>query len=490
MAAASRDKENAMKKIFCLILLSVFALSLFGFAGCKKEEEKKTELKIISWNMGTARQNNLNRRMIAEFEKDNPGYRVTVVDPGAVYTETVQALAGKKSLPDVVMLDNLPTALANRYVLELTDMVKADPDWQKIPEPLQKACGYNGRTFAIPAEMHMWGIYVNNTVFDNANLERLGVNPTVEEFKNAVKQLNRPALHMASYNDELEMFNWYPAAIDKNVGYYTWDGEKYNLDGEAFSETLRFMHEIHSLKLSYAAWDNAAKAATGYENVDDLWYNGGLAMYYSSSAGRTVLKYGLSGNDVILNGDMKFIGLPGGRNVMVPDIWGISAGTKYPEMAYKLAKWMSFSPSGTLKRLELDRASMEKGGKQEFMSLPITSDGEVLDSYFESEETPGLREVFESLSAGVVEPVKTVPGYRSCRWIMNTGLSYPYTDLTGDAPVESQRDNATIEELYDDIWKGTAALNWADYKAQVNEKVNEGLANSKRALDRMYPTLG
>ena len=150
---------------------------------------------------------------------------------------------------------------------------------------------------------------------------------------------------------------------------------------------------------------------------------------------------------------------------------------------------MSFSSEGTLKRLELDAASMANGGKQEFVSLPITSDEAVLDAYFDNEETAGLREVYESLSNGVVEPVKTVPGYTSCRWTLNTGLTYTYTDNSGETPVQSTRTNATLEQVYDDIWKSTAALEWADYKAEINTKVNKALENASRALDRDYPAI-
>lgn len=475
-----------MKKFLCMLICAVFVVSLFGVVGCKPKDTR-TELRIISWNMGTEAQNNLNRKMIKEFEAKYPDYRVTIEDPGAVYTDTVQALAGKQDLPDVIMLDNLPTALSNRYIMEISDMVAADADWQKVPEPLREACQYNGRTFAVPAEMHMWGIYINETVFENANLDPLDVNPTVEDFKAAVTALNKPGEGISSYNDELEMLNWFPAALDENVGYYTWDGEKFNLDGDAFANTLAYMKEIRTGKLTFAAWDNATREATGYLSVDDLWYNNGLAMYYNSSASRSALKYGSEGNEVKLQGKMKFIGLPGGRNVMVPDLWGISAGTEHPEMAYELAKWMSFSSEGTLKRLELDAASMANGGKQEFVSLPITSDKAVLDAYFDNEETAGLREVYESLSKGVVEPVKTVPGYTSCRWTLNTGLTYNYTDNSGETPVQSTRTNATLEQVYDDIWKSTAALEWADYKAEINTKVNKALENASRALDRDYP---
>ena len=130
---------------------------------------------------------------------------------------------------------------------------------------------------------------------------------------------------------------------------------------------------------------------------------------------------------------------------------------------------------------------MANGGKQEFVSLPITSDEAVLDAYFDNEETAGLREVYESLSKGVVEPVKTVPGYTSCRWTLNTGLTYNYTDNSGETPVQSTRTNATLEQVYDDIWKSTAALEWADYKAEINTKVNKALENASRALDRDYP---
>lgn len=469
-----------MKKVVCFLLCALTALGAFGLTGCVKDN--RTELRIISWNMGTEAQNNLNRRMIKEFEKLHPDYRVTVEQPGSNYAETLQGLAGQGQLPDVIMLTNLPYGLKERYVLELTDIAAADPDWNSIPAPLREAATFNGRVFAVPAEMHMWGLYINQTVFHNANLDPLDVNPTVADFKEAVDQLNKPAEKIASYNDEAEMINWFPAALDQTVGYYTWDGERFNLDGDAFSETLRYMQEIRTGKKSFGAWDADLKEAAG--TVDELWNNNGLAMYYNSSSARMGLRYGET-NEVQFKGDMKFVGLPGGRNVMVPDIWGISKGTKHAQMAYELAKWLSFSSEGTLKRLELDKAAIAAGGKQEFLSMPLTNDPDVLTAYFDNEETAGMREVYESLSRGVVEPVKTLPGYNECRWTLNTGKQYQYENADGEKVL---RTNATVGELFDDIWK-YGALQWADVKTDLNKLVNSGQKNASTALNRDYPPL-
>lgn len=472
------------KKIIGMVLSAIMVFGVFGcFAACKKDE--RTELRIISWDFGTEKQNNLNRRMVKAFEEKYTDYRVTIESPGANYTETVQSLAGQKKLPDVLMIDNLPTALVNDYLYDLTEKTKADPDWAKIPAPVLAATEFNGRTFAVPAGMHLWGVFVNDKVFKDQNKDTLPVNCTVEDFKKAVSGLNMPQDKIASLDTELEMINWLPVALSEGeLGYYTWDGDKFNLDSQAFSDTLSYMKTIRTNMQTYDSWTPDMKEAAGRASTDEMWYNNQLAMYYAGTHKRSGMLYG-EGTELLFQGEMRYIGTPGGINVIVPDIWGVNSATAHPEMAYELAKWMSFSPEGILKRLALDETNIAGGGKQEFISLPLSNDKTVVDEYFENETIVGLRQVFESLDTGVVEGVKIIPGYNGCRWTFNTGLTYEYTDrVTGE---KGNRQNATIEQLFDDIWKSQADQQWANLKTDLNKKINDAQVIASRALNNKYP---
>ncbi len=472
-----------MKKnrLYALILCVVVAFTICFTLACSKDDRK--EITIMSWNLGTKAQNNLNRKMIAEFEKAHPDYKVSVVSYGN-YTETLTSLAGKKSLPDVFMLDNLPTALLNEWVMDLSEKVNADDDWKYVINPLKQAVKYNGRTFAIPAEMHMWGLYVNDVVFNENNVSTLDVNPSVNEFFNAVDVINSPTKGVASLNDEIEMINWLPSALDESLGYYTFDGTKFNVNSNAFSETLSKMQSLRSGKKTFASWSAQEKLNTGFNGVDELWYNNGLAMYFDTTANRNAKIY--SGNQIAFKGQMRFVGVPSGRSVLIPDMWGISKGTKNFDGAFELVKWLSFSGEGILKRIELDASSDVK----QFVSLPISTKQSVIDEYFKN-EIAGLKQVFLSSENAIVEPVKTVAGYSACRWSLNTGKTYSYSERVNvdgnETIVAGTRTNATIEQIYDDVFKSQASIVWADVKDELNQLINATYNNANEKISAKYP---
>lgn len=142
---------------------------------------------------------------------------------------------------------------------------------------------------------------------------------------------------------------------------------------------------------------------------------------------------------------------------------GISKSTEHPEEAYTFAKWMSFGKEGFLKRIDL-AVEHEKA----INNLPVTQDEEVLDAFFEVQDIPGLRTAYDNLGKGIVEPVKTVPGFVQSRWEAPTGVA------VGDNP------NVNIAGLIDASIKGELKIE--DYAAQINELANQKYKEGKEAI--------
>lgn len=464
------------KKIISILITLSLLCSLFVFSSCSEKKDTRTPITIASWNLGTEEQNVLNRKMIKAFEEKYPEYRVDIVlSSGENYD--LAALAASNKLPDVFMLDRLDVGLTNEWLMDISSLASADEDWAKVPKPVIEATSFNERVFAVPAEMHLQGLYVNDSVFDSKNYDRLEANPEFADFIAAVKssKLNKVGEY-ASINNEASMLEWYPAQFNDDFGYYTWDGEKFNLDSIEMQNCMDQMVEIRIGQYSFDSWTQDQKEATAAISALDLFRKQGMAMYFGRSYERLgIVTDGVTGES--FEGNLRFIGTPGGRNVIIPDIYGINKYTEHKDIAYKLAKWLSFDPEGILKRLELDT-------KNEFISLPLTNDEVVVNTYFENESLRGLKDVFESLDKGITEIFKFTPNYNYLRWDMPTNQSYVITNEEGDTET---RQNATIGNMYDDIWKGLAPISWADYKITLNEKVNDEYQISVRALNILYP---
>ncbi|MBH0166894.1 extracellular solute-binding protein [Fictibacillus sp. 7GRE50] len=165
-----------------------------------------------------------------------------------------------------------------------------------------------------------------------------------------------------------------------------------------------------------------------------------------------------------LDFDYDFIGIPGGRTVVANDYMGISKNTKHPKEAYLFSKWMSFGKEGYLKRIDI---AAEKG--KVLNGVPVTTDQDVLDAYFELQDLPGVRSAFDNLDNAIVEPVKAVPGYVQSRWEAPTGVSI------------SEQPNANIHSLLEASIKGEIKLE--DYLSQINNLANAKYEEAKKAIE-------
>lgn len=478
------------KKILAVVLTVALVLSSVSLlASCKKDD--RIVITFSSWDLGTVSENRLNRKMLKAFEEANPEYRVKVMETNReTYSDELQSYAGQQKLPDVFMLDNLALGLKNKWVYDVTETVKNDPDWANLPGAIEDAAKFNDRVLAIPAGMHLIGYFVDDAVFKAENVDPLSINPTYAKFKKAVQDINSTG-SISSLSNESGIIDWYAAAMDttKTLGHYTWDGEKYNIDSPLFADALTEIRYYRANKLTYDSWTADEQTAAGQKNVRDMFRNKKLAMYYAGTWERDGLQYGdESGTTNIFEGDLRFIGIPNGRNIIVPDIYGINKSTANFEGAYQLAKWLSFSPAGISKRMQLDN-----GTKKEFLSLPLTTDTDVINKYFDNDyEVAGMKDVFLSLEdGGMVEIAKPVPSYSYCRWEVATGLDYEgYMLDEKGLSTKVDRTNATIANIYDDLWKcDTVGINWATIKNDLNKLINDEYAATIRGLNKNYPKL-
>jgi multiple sugar transport system substrate-binding protein len=400
----------------------------------------------VNWNLGTEAENNIERQMIKAFEESHPNIKIQLDEnfDYSKYMESLSAAAAAGKLPDVIMLPNIPFGLSNEWLRDISEFTSGDPEWASLPQVLEQATHYGNGIYAIPAGMYFMGYFINQDLFEEANLPELDFAPTWDEFANAVKTLNNPGQGIIGLAEEVQIPEWYPASLKSEFGWFTWDGQQYHLNDAAFIEGVNKARELFQGKYTYESLSEEQKAQYNAGWFGEVWDQGKIAIRWDG----TWATLGYSQ----LNFKSKFIGVPGGRFTLVGDFMGISKSSKHPKEAYEFAKFMTFGKDGILKRIELN-----KDGS--YTSLPLTTDQAVLDQYFASGAYPGLEEAFAQIDKAIVEGVKIVPGYVRSRWEAPTGVKI------GD------KENANLGDLIFDSMRGTTRIE--DYADQINRLANE-----------------
>ena len=463
-----------MKKLgIILAVVFVLAAALTICVACKE----KASISYANWNFGTEAGNNVERQMVKAFEE---AYNVKVElkeAPETGYSDFIKGSIGRNDAPDVFMTDNINFLLSNQYAMDITKLVAEDEDWGKIPGVLEESTHYKSGTYAIPFAMHMMGFFVNVDLLEEYSID-LPENDayTWEWFIKAVREVSNHKSddQVIGLNEVNQIFEWYASALNKDLGYFTWDGSKYHLDEQEFKDGMAKTKELHTEKVAYASLsaEELENYFEGYDGWLTLWNEGKVAFRF----GKT---YEMP--DIVANGggkNIRFIGMPyvenAGANArkenfvaLIPDYVAIYRDCKNPELAYKFAKWMSFDPAGIRKRIEIDKSTGVTN------TLPLTTDSSIIDSYFDKfDAVSGFHELYTKLDDAVMEPIKVIPGYEAARFNATTGL-----------PVE-ESSNAKIGVLLDACWYGN--LTYADYSTQCNTLANKQYANAVKNYEGQY----
>lgn len=456
-------------KKLSVALAAMLAVSISaGVAGCSKDNY---DLVYASWNLSTAAVDNVERKMIRAFE-EKFGVKVKIEEGISInaYDDSMDALATKNKLPDVYMLSRLDYGLNRGFVTDLTEYAEADADWDKIPKPIEEAVHFGKGIYAVPFAMHMMGYFANIDLLEDHDLytQVADGEMTMAEFENIVGTManyktSRKEIGLSAENTILE---WYPASVDPNLGWFTWDGEKYNLNSDAFKSGIEKTAQFHQNGWTYDSLTEDERELNfgGITSAVDLWNKGQLALRW----GVTYETPDMHDN---ANFEIQFLGVPGGRTPIVGDYLAISSTCQNVDLAYKFAKWMSFDPDGIRKRIELDDGVTN--------TLPITTDATIVGEYFAHfDDIGGIEEKYETLDNGIVEGVKVIPGYTGSRWNYATGkeIKDPHSD--------GNITNAKIGDVIDACWYGT--LVYAEYAKDIDAAANSWYQYTIRSYKDKY----
>lgn len=481
-----------------LMLLMVFALVFASLVGCKPaattqppavqppaEEAKPTEaavepveeptaeptaapveevkepvtIRYAAHNLGTEEENNAERQMIAAYMAKNPHVTIELVDMSAEggWEANLTAYAAKGEFPDVYSAFNLPLYIQNEWLADLTDVVAADADWEKIPQALRDAVNYGGVVYGVPSAQFIVGYIVNKDLYEAGNLDAPEYGFTLEEFDAAVKGLNNPAGSVLGLDELWSLLGWYPNTIDPALKWYSFDGEKMNYNSAAYKEAMAKMTEYAPY-----AWEGLTEEQKANFKATGPW-----ELFQNQEVGmRFEYSWSFPWYKENVDFEWDFVGIPGGNQAVVFDFIGVGKTTQHLEQAYDFAKWMAFSPEAYAQRVEIAKTSSY------LPIMPVALDEASLELYLSYyEDQPGIAKALANLDNSMIESVqKSVPGFVNARWEGKPGIV-----IAGE---EVQR----IDWFWD--YNNFSKFKYEDYSAQLEEFANKVLADAKAEMNK------
>lgn len=411
----------------------------------KKPPQKTVHISYASWGNPEFEQ-----KMIDKFEERYPHIKVyldtSITGTGAAFTQNLVAAATAGTIPDVFAIDNVPTAIANGLTYNIADLWNNDPDTEKIYDNIAKTGVYGKYRFAAPSYQFIKGVFINKTALIDAGFDLPDPDWTYEEMIELARDFSDPSNY--KFGIQGESFDAIlPSLDDPNVGYHTWDGEKFNFSSQAWIDAYNLMIQLREEGVEENMTAEEKEARYGRS---DAWpfFEGDTLM---SVNGSWDLSY-LIDNMVTQGYEVVFWPYPGGkagqRIPVILDFMCVSAKTRFPEEAYLLLKWMSFGEEGWKARLEI----MEELNTP-VTTFPVGDYPEVWDKLRDlAGDIEGMQENIDLIHNAVPDTDKWLLGYSDFwAWLESD-----------ENPLREQLENMTPEE-FAPIWE---------------EKMNEFIRNA------------
>ncbi len=482
-----------MKKYMKLITLLITVVLIFGLFGCAQqaeepvteepeveepeveepeveepevEEPEETEeevevqepvvIRYAAWNLGTEEENNIFRQLNQAYMDLNPHVTIEVVDMSGEggWEALLTAYAAKGELPDVFMANNVPLYVQNGWMADLTDYVAADPDWEDVPQILKDSFTYDGQVMGLPSAQFIMGYFVNQDLYEAANLDAPVYGFTVEEWEAAVKDLNNIDQGILGLDEQEFVSGWYANALNPDLRWFSYDGEKMNYNTPEFKQAIAKMGEMKPY-----TWQGLTE-----EQIANFVSTGPWELFLNQEAGmRWDASWSVPGYVQNASFNWDFVGVPGGNQAVVFDVVGVSQTAENMEEAYEFAKWLSFSKEAWMAEVELTR---EMGSAPK---MPISIDDESIETYRGFVDKPGILTALDNLDNSMVESLaKIVPGYVNARWEGKPGIDI------------GEEQDVNMWYMFNFANEGT--YKYEDYSAQLEEFANNIIEEARAAM--------
>ena len=430
-----------MKRLLVLIMVLLSSLTLIACGGGDEPTQGGQQLKpgatvitYCSWNVGTEEEMNIYRRQIYKFNETHDDVQIKIIEHEGDYDTFLSTMASARQLPDVFMVNSVPKAVINYLAKDITALAAADDEWATVDSALVESVTYNDRLYGIPCGQYYIGYFANMTLLQtvmeegvNAREKFAAGNYTTEEFITAVQNLRNITGQQANNTIGLDttgdMINWLPSTLDTtgNIKHFVWNTEKleFDLTSDVMYDSIRIINRLSDKTAAYTFQNVENKEEVFGPGDEDALFLAGKMGFRQSGTWQSSFTdaRGL---------DVEFIGYPGANVISTADYMCVSRATKNPELAFEVAKFLSYGVEGT--QVKFDVVDEANDSKVAITGLPVVNNEEIAEKWFDYISLDGVKDVYEKVCNGqltlIVEGNKSTPGFLDARFHATTGLAY------------------------------------------------------------------
>ena len=423
-----------MKKIVSLLMVLTMTVALLAGCGDKKggngSASVNTDVKgTIKVGINSYRNSDF-EAICEEFKKAYPNVEIEPVlfeanKDDAVEYLTSQSMAGR-TLPDVLFDDagSLPTYIQNGWMYPLTEFVKDDADWEKVPKNLRDNFTYNGNVYALPQTLHSNVLVVNEDLVEEMNVDLPEYDWTWDDFTEFIKACTNA--NYSGVDDMSKMYNWIPGAMTEGhtIGGYNYETKSFNLEAVRtyvnYFLSLQKLNgvEVYSLYGTQNGGESAYTKKFGNISGSNAPFKAGKV---ASAFGGTWDYATYKNAELDFSWEMYPIPqtTPGRVPIHTDFCWmTTSIAKENVEAAWSFLRFVTYSTEGNLARLTTYDEDHITDDMNYAYYIPVTTDKAVVEKF---ESLPYVTDqvlyIYENLENGYInDPEKTVPGIETLVW--------------------------------------------------------------------------
>lgn len=383
------------------------------------------------------------------------------------------AQAQTKSLPDILVGDwgSLPFSVSQGWVKPLNEFLDKDEEAKYIPASLLKDYTYMDKIYALPMDLQFQCIAINLDLLDELNLEKPDYDWTIEEYTELLKAATSTK---TSGTERLWGFDSFmTAALDKNVGYNTYDAEarKFNFSS-SWAPALKLFSDLRAVP-GLEAWTLRNSNVNGDKSDYTKKFGDGdvTDMNMAFKSGKVLTESFMLTSDSswmrYMNFEWEMYPLPqdktiGCRQNMHANHAFMLEGAQSPDAAYELLKWLTFGAEGNVKKMEMyARKDGEDVTTGYLWYIPSTQHPDVIKAMEQNEHIQGgIRYMYDHMATAVrADLYKIVPGYEQ--------VNADYIEPIINEAREGRREAAAVAAEMDEKANKQLANAWLEFEEKL-----------------------
>ena len=296
-------------------LLALLLVLLFSLTGCSKINDKEV-ITFSSW--GSVTEVKILKKIISEFERENPDIKIDFVHVPQNYFQKLHLLFVSNTPPDVIFINNLNIPIYAKYLTDLDFFVDEKDFYTQSINGLK----YEGKLKAIPRDISNLVLYVNLNKMDLPNS-----NWSIEDLLKFAKTNTEEGRFGISFEKDIYWVMPY-------LAYF--GGEFCNSDGclmesEKSQRGLNFYLNLRDKeKVAPADFE------VGSSTLAQMFLEGKISMYLSGRWMYPIISEKATFAWAVIN-------FPYGESEQLCDVsgWAISKNAKDKDGAVKFVKYLS-----------------------------------------------------------------------------------------------------------------------------------------------------